>query len=82
VLNVGDANILGIVLCDEYGHEVTAFFEQPTDIHDLAAEKNANGKSVNGNWYDLSGRLITAGKSVTGRLPKGVYIINGNKVSF
>ena len=82
VLNVGDANILGIVLCDEFGHEVTAFFERPTDIHDLAAEKIRNGKSENGNWYDLSGRLINAGKSVTGRLPKGVYIINGNKVSF
>ena len=32
------------------------------------------------NWYDLNGRKIVNGKSVNGKLPRGVYIQNGKKV--
>ena len=33
-----------------------------------------------GAWYDLNGRKIVNGKSVNGKLPRGVYIQNGKKV--
>ena len=33
-----------------------------------------------GPWYDLSGREIVNGKSLNGKLPKGVYVRDGKKV--
>ena len=38
--------------------------------------ETVNSKSINGQWYDLSGRRI----SVPSVLPKGVYIKDGKKV--
>ena len=35
-----------------------------------------------GAWYDLTGRQIVNGKFVNGKLPRGIYIINGKKVLF
>ena len=33
-----------------------------------------------GAWYDLQGRQIVNGKLSNGKLPKGLYIVNGRKV--
>lgn len=33
-----------------------------------------------GVWYDLQGRKIVNGKSVNGKLPRGIYLSNGRKM--
>ncbi|MBQ7495814.1 MAG: hypothetical protein IJT75_08730, partial [Bacteroidaceae bacterium] len=43
-------------------------------------DQMVNGKSVNGKWYDLSGRQMVNGKWSNGQISKGVYIVNGKKV--
>lgn len=42
-------------------------------------EANGGG-NVNGGIYSVSGRLISTDPTSLPRLPKGVYIVNGNKV--
>lgn len=42
-------------------------------------EANGGG-NVNGGIYSLCGRLISTDPASLPRLPKGVYIVNGNKV--
>jgi hypothetical protein len=37
-----------------------------------------NGKSLNSEWYDLSGRKVANGQWPTA---KGIYIVNGKKVA-
>ena len=49
----------------------------PDGVRDL---QMVNGKWSNGKYYDLSGRQIVNGKSVNGKLPRGVYIRNGKKM--
>ncbi|MBR6445986.1 MAG: hypothetical protein IKS94_06125, partial [Prevotella sp.] len=55
------------------------------------AKKDANGIEAiglderlkmkdDGSVFDLQGRKIVNGTSVNGKLPKGVYIVNGRKV--
>ena len=43
-------------------------------------DQMVNGQSVNGKWYDLSGRQMVNGKWSNGQISKGVYIVNGKKV--
>ena len=33
------------------------------------------------HWYNLAGQMVN-GKSVNGKLPKGIYIVNGKKILF
>ena len=42
---------------------------------------NGEGFMVNGPVYNLSGQMVN-GKSANGKLPKGIYIVNGKKVLF
>ena len=49
------------------------------DIADAISGIQAGG-SANDKWYDLSGRQMVKGKSVNGKLPKGIYITNGKKI--
>ena len=42
-------------------------------------EANGGG-NVNGGIYSVSGRLISTDPTSLPRLPKGVYLVNGNKV--
>ena len=44
------------------------FVDSTTGVDEMA-----NGKSVNGKWYDLSGRRVTEPQ-------RGIYIVNGSKV--
>ena len=44
-------------------------------------DQMVNGQSVNGKWYDLSGRQMVNGKWSNGQIRKGVYIVNGKKVT-
>ena len=51
-------------------------------IDNIATPQIVNSKSLNGQWYDLSGRRISvsSASSVPSVLPKGVYIRDGKKV--
>ena len=52
-------------------------FEQiPTEIRDLPVRDEEQGKE---RVYDLSGREVSGERTANGRLPKGIYIINGKK---
>lgn len=48
-----------------------------TGIEDVTI---GNLASANSGWYDLSGRKIVNRTSVNGKMPRGVYIVNGKKV--
>jgi len=50
--------------------------QMPTEIRDIPAKEI---EQRTGNVYDLSGREVSSGKPANGRLPKGIYIINGKK---
>ena len=50
--------------------------ETPSGLED---QDIVNLKSSNGKCFDLSGRLVNR-KSSNGKLPRGIYIINGKKV--
>ena len=51
-------------------------------IDNIATPEIVNSKSLNGQWYDLSGRRLSmsSASSVPSVLPKGVYIRDGKKV--
>ena len=52
-------------------------FEQiPTEIRDLPVRDEEQGRE---RVYDLSGREVSGERTANGRLPKGIYIINGKK---
>lgn len=75
ILIIGDAQISDIRLSDAYGHNIMA--ESPTvDKIDRMAR---DVMTVNG-IYDLQGRKITGNTNQLSKLPKGVYIVNGQKV--
>ena len=50
-----------------------------TGIGDVESSK-LKVESLSGAVYDMSGRKMANGKSASGKLSKGVYIINGKKV--
>ena len=61
---------------DHFALTLTEIPDSRTGIQDMPTEVLANGKSVNGRCYDLSGRHLDATKP----LRRGLYIINGKKV--
>ena len=49
---------------------------EDTGIKEVSGERLA----ISDHVYDLSGRKIVNGKSVNGKLSRGIYIVNGQKV--
>lgn len=47
----------------------------PTAIHEISINQNANRDPVYSAWFDLSGRRVDGGS-----LPRGIYIRDGKKV--
>ena len=66
-------DILRVSVGEEIIYEHPRAKEIIDAIRDIPASQIVNGKSLNGKWYDLSGRRVS-------RLPKGVYIKDGRKV--
>ena len=58
----------GQILCTLWYNDLTALPSLPSEI--------VNSKSVNNNWYDLSGRRLNTSQPIR----RGVYIKDGNKV--
>lgn len=72
VLRVDDAEVAGIVLSDEYGHEVLANYSQPTVIEHILPEQHLESRP---GIYDMMGRKVKAPRT-------GVYVIDGKKVCY
>ena len=74
LLNIGTGQIAKIRLSDMYGRNVEAIGSEATDI-DRMGKDVMTVKGV----YNMSGQKV-AGSAERKNLPKGVYIINGEKV--
>lgn len=75
ILNIGNAKIGSVKLSDKYGHNIQAVGNTPTAIDRMGSD----AMSVKG-IYNLSGQKVTGDAAKLKNLPKGVYIINGEKV--
>lgn len=75
ILIIDDAQIADIRLSDVYGHNIQAVSNTVDKIDRMARDV----MTVNG-IYDLQGRKITGNTNQLSKLPKGVYIVNGQKV--
>lgn len=75
LLHIGNGKIGAIRFSDVYGHNVEAIGSKATRVNRLATDI----MTVKG-IYDLQGRKLTGDTEKAVLLPKGVYIINGQKV--
>lgn len=75
LLEIGDANITTLRLSDAQGHNVLAIADETTSITTLGSKVKLQGGIFNLKGQKVSGKAIDLKK-----LPKGVYIINGEKV--
>jgi alpha-amylase len=60
---------------DEVKNFVFVFEEDATGIEETLSNSHLKGENI----YNLAGQMVN-GKSVNGKLPKGIYIVNGKKV--
>lgn len=75
LLNIGKSQIAGIRLSDANGHNIEAIGGEATAIDRMGSHvKNVKGV------YNMSGQKVTGNSEQLNILPKGVYIINGEKV--
>ncbi len=51
------------------------------DATSLNEELRMKNEELEGSIYNLAGQMVN-GKSVNGKLPKGIYIVNGKKILF
>ena len=75
ILIIGDAQIADIRLSDAYGHNIMTESSTVDKIDRMARDV----MTVSG-IYDLQGRKISGKATDLQKLPKGVYIVNGQKV--
>ena len=76
IMTIGDADITSLRLSDTLGNSVLAVPGDATAVKDAMGSKVINSKGV----WNLSGQKIVNSKSSNSTLPKGVYIIDGQKV--
>jgi hypothetical protein len=75
LLYIGDADVNSLRLSDAYGHNVTAIAGNTTAINRMGSDV-MNVKGI----YTLGGQKLSGNSNDLKKLPKGVYIINGEKV--
>ena len=71
--SIGGKELYSSGLSSAVRNAIQEVLARKTAIHNLPNPQIVNGKSLNGKYYDLSGRRVS-------RLPKGVYIKDGRKV--
>ena len=76
LLDIGDAEISQLRLCDANGHNVKVVAGQGTTNIETMGSRVMRQKGV----YDLQGRKLSNLRSPFSTLKKGVYIIDGKKV--
>lgn len=75
LLHIGNGKISDIRLSDANGRNIVAVGDEATRVNRMASDV----MTVKG-IYDLQGRKLTGDSSKEVQLPKGVYIVNGQKV--
>lgn len=75
LLHIGDAMIAQIRLSDANGHNILVNGDDATKVNRMASDV----MTIPG-IYDMQGRKHSGNSEQQVRLPKGVYIINGQKV--
>ena len=75
LLKIGDADVTNMRLSDAQGHNVLAVAGETTSISAMGSKVQQQG-----GVFNLKGQKIAAKASDLQKLPKGVYIINGEKV--
>ncbi len=78
-----EAEVKAAMLVDEEAEEISTKLNNqtatPTGIESLTPVPSPRGEGSS-NIYSLDGRKVTDASLPTGKLPKGVYIINGKKM--
>ena len=76
LLHIGNADVSSLRLSDAWGHNVIAVSgEGTTSIHNMGSKV-----LVQDGIFNLKGQKVAAKSTDLQKLPKGVYIINGEKV--
>lgn len=75
LLEIGDADVTTLRLSDVQGHKVQATTDGTTNITTIVSKVKRQEGIFNLNGQKVSGKVVDLKK-----LPKGVYIINGEKV--
>ena len=78
LLNIGDGTLTSLVLSDAQGHNFRLEAGSGAGISSAMAEQTAPQR-VRG-IYNLMGVKIANDASELKRLPRGIYIVNGQKV--
>ena len=76
LLYIGDGELSSLRLADVYGHNVEAVAGEGTTAVDAMGSK----VQTQGGVFNLKGQKVAGKASDLQKLPKGVYIINGQKV--
>ena len=76
LLKIGDADVTQIRLSDPQGHNVEAVAGEGTTAVDSMGSK----VMLQGGVFNLKGQKVAGKASDLQKLPKGVYIVNGEKV--
>ena len=76
LLKIGDADVTKIRLSDTLGHNVEVVAGEGTTAIDNMGSK----VQLQGGVYNLKGQKVSGKTGDLQKLPKGVYIINGEKV--
>ena len=76
LLKIGDADVTKIRLSDTLGHNVEVVAGEGTTAIDNMGSK----VQLQGGVYNLKGQKVSGKAGDLQKLPKGVYIINGEKV--
>ena len=76
LLKIGDADISQIRLSDAQGRNVTIVAGEGTTGIDVMGSK----VQLQGGVFNLKGQKVASKSADLQKLPKGVYIINGEKV--
>ncbi len=76
IMQIGGSTLRDIRLSDAYGNNVTALPGNATSIIDMSLPTKLNAAGV----YNLNGQKVAGSAEQLNRLPKGFYIVGGQKI--
>ena len=76
IMQIGGATLRDIRLSDAYGNNVTALPGNATSIIDMSLSTKQQSTGI----YNLNGQKVAGNAEHLNRLPKGVYVVEGQKI--
>ena len=76
IMQIGGSALRDIRLSDAYGNNVTALPGNATSIIDMSLPTKLNAAGI----YNLNGQKVAGSAGQLNRLPKGFYIVGGQKI--